>query len=68
LARASSVVLYVPVKREACPLNLAPTTSSTVSLVIGDAIAIALMKMRGFSEENFRALSIPAVFWEGGFF
>ena len=53
LARLASVVLYMPVKREACPLNLAPTTSSTVALVIGDAIAIALMKMRGFSREQF---------------
>ncbi|MCG3203797.1 MAG: Arabinose 5-phosphate isomerase KdsD [Elusimicrobia bacterium] len=53
LARRSSVALYVPVKREACPLNLAPTTSSTVALVVGDAIAITLMKMRGFNEQNF---------------
>lgn len=53
LAHQSDVVLAVPIKREACPLNLAPTTSSTVSLVIGDAIAIALMKMRGFNEKNF---------------
>lgn len=53
LARQSDVVLAVPIKREACPLNLAPTTSSTVSLVVGDAIAIALMKMRGFNETNF---------------
>lgn len=53
LARRSSVVLHVPVKREACPLNLAPTTSSTVALVVGDAIAITLMKMRGFNEQNF---------------
>lgn len=60
LAKASSVALYVPVKREACPLNLAPTTSSTVALVVGDAIAIALMKMRGFSQENF------ALFHPGG--
>ncbi len=53
LAKLSSIVLYMPVKREACPLNLAPTTSSTVALVIGDAIAIALMKLRGFSREQF---------------
>ena len=53
LARRSSVVLHIPVKREACPLNLAPTTSSTVSLVVGDALAIVLMKMRGFNEEKF---------------
>jgi len=53
LARQSNIVLYVPVDREACPLNLAPTTSSTLALVVGDAIAIALMKMRGFSAEKF---------------
>ncbi len=53
LARQSSIVLHVPVKREACPLNLAPTTSSTVALVVGDAIAIALMKLRGFDENDF---------------
>jgi arabinose-5-phosphate isomerase len=53
LARESSIVLHMPVRKEACPLNLAPTTSSTVALVIGDAIAIALMKMRGFGPENF---------------
>jgi arabinose-5-phosphate isomerase len=59
LAKKSSVVLYVPIKREACPLDLAPTTSSTVHMVIGDAIAIALMQMRGFSREQF-ALYHPA--------
>jgi arabinose-5-phosphate isomerase len=53
LARQSSVVLYTPIKREACPLNLAPTTSSTVAMVVGDALAIALMKLRGFKAENF---------------
>lgn len=53
LARQSSVVLHVPVEREVCPLNLAPTTSTTLALVIGDAIAIALMKLRGFSAESF---------------
>ncbi len=60
LARASTVVLYVPVKREVCPLNLAPTTSSTLALVVGDAISIALMKMRGFDAEKF------ALFHPGG--
>jgi arabinose-5-phosphate isomerase len=53
LARQSSIVLHVPVDREACPLNLAPTTSSTLALVVSDAIAIALMKMRGFKAETF---------------
>jgi len=60
LAKQSSLVLYMPVKREACPLNLAPTTSSTVALVLGDAMAIALMKLRSFGPENF------ALFHPGG--
>lgn len=53
LARMSTIALVVPVEREVCPLNLAPTTSTTLALVIGDAIAIALMKLRGFKAENF---------------
>lgn len=53
LARLSSIALHVPVEREVCPLNLAPTTSTTLALVIGDAIAITLMKLRGFKAENF---------------
>jgi arabinose-5-phosphate isomerase len=53
LARAAAIVLFTPVKKEACPLDLAPTTSSTVALAIGDALAITLMKLRGFSSEKF---------------
>lgn len=58
LARAANVNLDVSVKQEACPLGLAPTTSTTVSLVMGDALAISLLQARGFSEEDF-ALSHP---------
>ncbi len=58
LAAAAEVNLDVSVKQEACPLGLAPTTSTTVSLVMGDALAIALLQARGFSEEDF-ALSHP---------
>ncbi|MGC1181994.1 KpsF/GutQ family sugar-phosphate isomerase [Legionella sp.] len=58
LARAADVNLDVSIKQEACPLGLAPTTSTTVSLVMGDALAIALLQARGFSEEDF-ALSHP---------
>jgi arabinose-5-phosphate isomerase len=58
LARASDVNLDISIKQEACPLGLAPTTSTTVSLVMGDALAIALLQARGFSEEDF-ALSHP---------
>jgi len=53
LARLSDVVLNIGVKREACPLNLAPTTSTTVTLALGDAIAAALMKLKGFTPEEF---------------
>ncbi len=53
LARAAHVVLDVSVKEEACPLKLAPTASSTVTLALGDAIAMALLKRRGFKEEDF---------------
>jgi arabinose-5-phosphate isomerase len=55
LARHAEVVLDIAVDREACPLNLAPTTSSLNSLVLGDALAVALMEMRGFQEEDFAA-------------
>jgi arabinose-5-phosphate isomerase len=58
LAQAADVHLDVSIKQEACPLGLAPTTSTTVSLVMGDALAIALLQTRGFSAEDF-ALSHP---------
>lgn len=58
LARAADVNLDVSIKQEACPLGLAPTTSTTVALVMGDALAISLLQARGFSEEDF-ALSHP---------
>jgi len=53
LARASSVVLDVSVAIEACPLNLAPTASTTASLALGDALAVAVLEARGFTEEDF---------------
>ncbi|MDF1758853.1 MAG: KpsF/GutQ family sugar-phosphate isomerase [Legionellaceae bacterium] len=53
LAKASDVNLDISVKQEACPLGLAPTTSTTVSLVMGDALAISLLSARGFSAEDF---------------
>lgn len=58
LAKTADVNLDVSIKNEACPLGLAPTTSTTVSLVMGDALAIALLQARGFSAEDF-ALSHP---------
>lgn len=56
LARKSDVLLLVKVKREACPLNLAPTASTTATLVLGDALAIALLELRGFTKEKFARL------------
>ncbi len=53
LARFSKVVLDVSVESEACPLGLAPTSSTTVMLVLGDALAMALVELRGFNREDF---------------
>ncbi|MCY1396164.1 Arabinose 5-phosphate isomerase KdsD [compost metagenome] len=58
LAKAAMVNLDASVEQEACPLNLAPTSSTTVSLVLGDALAIALLEARGFTAEDF-AFSHP---------
>lgn len=53
LARACDVVLDVSVEREACPHNLAPTSSTTTMLALGDALAMVLLEERGFSREDF---------------
>ena len=53
LARASDVVLNVKVPREACPFNLAPTSSTTATLVMGDALAMAVLQARGFKQQDF---------------
>ena len=53
LGKASKVVLRVVVKEEACPLGLAPTSSTTAALALGDALAVGLLKRRGFKSENF---------------
>jgi len=53
LARAAEVHLDVSVAAEACPLNLAPTASTTATLAMGDAVAVSLLRMRGFTEEDF---------------
>ena len=60
LANQSDVVLHTPITEEACPLNLAPTSSTTAALVAGDALAMALMKKRGLTPEEF------ALFHPGG--
>jgi arabinose-5-phosphate isomerase len=53
LAKQSEVVLDCSVEKEACPLNLAPTSSTTVMLALGDALAMVLLEMRGFNEKDF---------------
>ncbi len=60
LARESDVVLLTPIEEEACPLNMAPTCSTTAALVLGDAMAMALMKLRNFQSGDF------ALFHPGG--
>ncbi|HEY0386250.1 MAG TPA: KpsF/GutQ family sugar-phosphate isomerase [Pyrinomonadaceae bacterium] len=59
LARSATVVLDASVDQEACPLNLAPTTSTTVALAIGDALAMTLMQVKGLTPDDF-ALNHPA--------
>ena len=58
LAEQADIHLDISIKKEACPLGLAPTTSTTVSLVMGDALAVALLEAKGFSEQDF-AFSHP---------
>ncbi len=60
LAELGDYILDIGVEREACPINLAPTCSTTATLVMGDALAAALIKMRNFQPENF------ALFHPGG--
>lgn len=59
LARQANMVLNAAVGKEACPFNLAPTTSTTVALVIGDALAITVMQIKGLTPEDF-AINHPA--------
>ncbi|MEO1719238.1 MAG: KpsF/GutQ family sugar-phosphate isomerase [Pseudomonadota bacterium] len=60
LGRASTIVLEIPRHEEACPHNLAPTTSTTMQLALGDALAVALLEHRGFTAHDFK------VFHPGG--
>jgi arabinose-5-phosphate isomerase len=59
LARSADVILDASVDQEACPLNLAPTTSTTVALAVGDALAMTLMQVKGLTTDDF-ALNHPA--------
>ena len=56
LARAAAVPLILPKAPEACPMGLAPTTSTTMTLALGDALAVALMERRAFNPDRFRML------------
>lgn len=56
VARAADRTIGITISREACPLNLAPTASTTAMLAVGDALAMALSEVRGFKEEDFAAL------------
>ena len=58
LANISDIVLDTSVDREACPLNLAPTTSTMITMVLGDALAVSLMELKNFKQEDF-ALTHP---------
>ena len=53
LAKLADIHLHVRVEQEACPLNLAPTTSTTAALALGDALAVATLQARGFNQEDF---------------
>lgn len=53
LGQEASIVLEVPIEREVCPNNLAPTTSTTATLAMGDAVAVALIKLRQFEPKDF---------------
>ncbi len=56
LATCSDILIPMPVKKEACPFNLAPTTSTTVLIALGDALAISILKKRGFTKEDYGRL------------
>ena len=56
LAREADAHLYAGAEKEACPLNLAPTASTTAALALGDALAVALMKVKGFKDQDFKPL------------
>ncbi len=56
LGKSAAIVLHTPIRAEACPLNLAPTTSTAVALAVGDALAVALMERKRFRKEHFALL------------
>ncbi len=56
LAKSADVVVYIPVKQEACLLDLVPTNSTTAALAVGDALAVTLMELKGFDAKHFARL------------
>ncbi len=56
LAGSSAELIHIEIEREACPMNLVPTTSTTVMLAVGDALALSLLEKKGFNPENFASL------------
>jgi len=56
MARESDINLFIDVTEEACPLDLAPTSSTTATLAMGDALSVVLLEMRGFTEQDFASL------------
>ena len=60
LAKSSDIALNLPLVEEACPNGLAPTTSTTMQLVVGDALAISLLNIRDFNKDNFQISYILA--------
>ncbi len=56
LAGSSAALIHIEIEREACPMNLVPTTSTTVMLAVGDALALSLLEKKGFKPENFASL------------
>ena len=66
-ASSRTSICPVPIDREACPLELAPTASTTATLALGDALAMALLEAKGFSRDDFKRNCIPAASWAGAF-
>jgi arabinose-5-phosphate isomerase len=64
LAKKSNIVLNTTVEQEACPNNLAPTSSTTVQLVMGDALAVSLMELKGFQSDDFAKFHPGGTLWK----
>lgn len=65
VAKGSDILLHTPIEREACPLNLTPTTSAVAAMAMGDALVVALIKLRGFRAEDFAMFHPSGVLGRG---